>query len=273
MFSRLCELPPGGLVVPVLKKSSEPVKWQKYLTLVDFGFLTYSELLNEVHRYDQSDSRRLITHLHRDISRERAFGRAHLYVIKLVPVRLQGQLPNFQVKGIRGVAGLASFLARNKDHPYSEIWYCRTQVDDTVFSVAGRWLFALGQPTRSQVLEQVWRCSPRMLESFNERSAWGYARASRPTWGWRYSLEDVHSPHPNKQQQETIVEEFAESLRILENARHKIEPFVRFLESFGFTAFSLEYKIVRGKLSIIDWDTPDDIKVLETQPVGLLPTS
>jgi len=83
----------------------------------------------------------------------------------------------------------------------------------------------------------------------------------------------VHSPHPNKQQQETIVEEFAESLRILENARHKIEPFVRFLESFGFTAFSLEYKIVRGKLSIIDWDTPDDIKVLETQPVGLLPTS
>jgi hypothetical protein len=50
--------------------------------------------------------------------------------------------------------------------------------------------------------------------------------------------------------------------------------FCTFLDSFSFKAYSLEYKIVASQLKIIDWDTPNDKRVLGSQDVHLvLPTA
>jgi len=58
--------------------------------------------------------------------------------------------------------------------------------------------------------------------------------------------------------------EFSFSVRCLEQEREKIEAFCTFLDSFRFKAYSIEYKIVGGRLRVIDWDTPHDRQVLQS---------
>jgi hypothetical protein len=64
--------------------------------------------------------------------------------------------------------------------------------------------------------------------------------------------------------------EFGYSMRCVEQEREKLSAFCEFLDSFSFKAYSLEYKIVGSQLKIIDWDTPDDRRVLGSQHVHLL---
>jgi hypothetical protein len=59
-------------------------------------------------------------------------------------------------------------------------------------------------------------------------------------------------------------------MRCLEQEREKIAAFCAFLDSFSLKAYSLEYKIVASQLKIIDWDTPNDRRVLGSQDVHLL---
>ena len=58
-------------------------------------------------------------------------------------------------------------------------------------------------------------------------------------------------------------------MRRVEQEREKIATFCEFLDSFSFKAYSREYKIVASKLKIIDWDTPNDKRVLALQNVHL----
>ena len=61
--------------------------------------------------------------------------------------------------------------------------------------------------------------------------------------------------------------DFGYSMRRIEEEREKIAAFCTFLDSFSFKAYSLEYKIVASQLKIIDWDTPNDKRVLGSQNV------
>ena len=58
--------------------------------------------------------------------------------------------------------------------------------------------------------------------------------------------------------------DFGYSVRCIEQEREKLEAFCAFLDSFSFKAYSLEYKIVGAQLKFIDWDTPNDRKVLRS---------
>jgi hypothetical protein len=59
-------------------------------------------------------------------------------------------------------------------------------------------------------------------------------------------------------------------MRCLEQEREKLAAFCAFLDSFSFKAYSLEYKIVASQLKIIDWDTPNDRRVLGSQHMRVL---
>jgi hypothetical protein len=53
-------------------------------------------------------------------------------------------------------------------------------------------------------------------------------------------------------------------MRCIEQEKEKLEAFCTFLDSFSFKAYSIEYKIVASQLKIIDWDTPDDKRVVRS---------
>jgi len=247
-----------------------PLKWRKYLALVDFGFLSADELAEDIRRYRIGNACRLVSDLRSNLQDD--FRRACLsfYVVKLVPADLPGQLPNFNVERSSQLKRLAAFLAAHSRENYLEAWYCRTRIDPEVFSVAGRIVFRASDSGRTQVVEQLWRGSPRRLETYSNDFAFPYVRASRYSWGWPYSIEHVHLPRKPTLSNLQLQAEFAYSMRCIEQAREKLLRFCAFLDSFSFKAYSLEYKIVSSQLRIIDWDTPDDKRVLGKQDVHLL---
>lgn len=238
-----------------------PLKWCKYLRLVEWGFVSERSLKAEIHRFQRRDENRLIADLERELAQFSWQGQK-LYVVKLVPADLQGQLPNYRLTKTTDVKGLSVFLAKHASYNHVELWYCRTQIDLNIFSVAGRFLFSEGNGMKRQTVEQVWRCSPRLLQIYGHSFPYSYVRASRYDWGWSYSIEEVHCAAEKGNDSTTLAKEFAASMIIVERSRDRIEQFVKYLDSFSFAAYTLEYKIVGSRLSIIDWDTPDDRKVL-----------
>jgi hypothetical protein len=258
--------------------SVTPLKWRKYLALVDFGFVSVDELAADIRRYRISQVRRLISDLGSDLRDDFRRARQSFYVVKLVPADLPGQLPNFNIEQGSQLKRLAAFLAAYRSSNYLEAWYCRTRIDPEVFSVAGRIVFTAADTGGTQLVEQLWRGSPRLLETYSHDFAFPYVRASRYSWGWPYSIEHVHVPRKSARKSARkstfgnlqLQSEFGYSMRCLEQEKEKIAAFCAFLDSFSFKAYSLEYKIVASQLRIIDWDTPNDRRVLGSQDVHLL---
>jgi len=238
------------------------MKWRKYLTLVDFGFISADELAADIRRYPRSKVHRLVDDIRSDIEHDSRLARRSLYVVKLVPADLPGQLPNFNVERSSQLKQLVAFLAAHRGGNYLEAWYCRTRIDAEVFSVAGRILFGAENAGGTQLVEQMWRGSPRLLETYSDDFAFPYVRASRYSWGWPFSIEHVHLPRKSGLSNLQLQSEFGYSMCYIEREREKIEVFCTFLDSFSFRAYSLEYKIVASQLKIIDWDTPNDKRVL-----------
>jgi hypothetical protein len=135
--------------------------------------------------------------------------------------------------------------------------------------VAGRIVFGAANTGGTQLVEQLWRGSPRLLETYSDDFAFPYVRASRYSWGWPFSVEHVHLPRKSAFSNLQLRSEFAYAMGCIEQEREKITKFCAFLDSFSFKAYSLEYKIVASRLKIIDWDTPNDMRVLASQDVHL----
>jgi len=247
-----------------------PLKWRKYLALVDFGFVSADELNAEIHRYPKSKVHRLVGDIRSNIRHDSQRARRSLYVVKLVPADLQGQLPNFRLERSSQLKRLDAFLAAHSGENYLEAWYCRTRIDSEVFSVAGRVVFCAANAGGAQFVEQLWRGSPRLLETYSDDFAFPYVRASRYSWGWPYSIEHVHLPRKSALSRSQMHSEFGYAMRCIEQEREKIATFCAYLDSFSFKAYSLEYKLVASQLKIIDWDTPDDKRVLGSQGVHRL---
>ncbi len=248
--------------------SNQPIKWSKYLLLVEFGFLTMNELRSDIRRYQRSDKARFMAHFSSEVRRVSRNSVKHLFVVKLVPLGWGGQLPNYRVEGVADLKGLPIFLKSFEDFDYVEVWYCRTRIDRNVFSVAGRFLFTPRDDHRTQSVEQVWRCSPRLLEHYSSEFQYPYVRASRYAWGWPYAIEAVHASSGKDQNGVELVKEFRLAMQVVERMREQISLLLRFLDSFRFAAYSIEYKLVGSHLQIIDWDTPDDRRVITKSLTG-----
>jgi hypothetical protein len=232
-----------------------PEKWKKYMLLATFGLTTEEELQSSIVRFRWRDRHNLIDEI---ASLLPADGPAALVVVKLVPLNIGRQLPNFRVRHKHDLKQLGTFLDGHSAFRFVEAWYCKTDVDAAVFSVAGRIRIAEG----THVLEQVWRCSPRMIEDWGKAFLWPYARATRRGWGRRWRFAELYLPERASLSKFDQHREFEHSLRLLEAYRERLEQFSDAIENCGLTAYSFEYKVVRERLSIIDWDTANDRKVL-----------
>ncbi len=113
-----------------------------------------------------------------------------------------------------------------------------------------------------QVLEQVWRASPRTIEGARVDMGHGYLRSSRVAWGRRFRIDEVRLPADRSIGFSQLEAEFRQSTLLLEASREPIERLVGVLEDVSGGAISLEYKIVGSKFRVIDWDTRDDDRVL-----------
>lgn len=243
----------------------EPLKWRKYLLLTEFGFLSKRDLRKEIARYPRSAVHHLTTQLRQTLDRIPR-GTA-LFVVKLVPQDEPGRLPNLRVTSHDDLASLPAFLNTWYSYPYTEIWTCYTSIDPSVLSVAGRLIISSTEVWEHSV-EQLWRASPRMLEYYHCGSSFPhpYLRATRVGWGWPYKIQHTHIPrsrgHSPAFSSAQLHAEFAEAMVSLERSRDQLALFAASIRDRGADIVSIEYKLTGSRLNIIDWDTPDDRRVL-----------
>jgi hypothetical protein len=241
----------------------KPLKWKKYLKLVEYDLASLTELERDIHRYPLHDFAQIETDLCAALLLDAAEGQHNLYVVKLVPLAQQGQLPNLRISDHNDLSQLHLFVENYDLSRYVEIWFCRTSIDRASLNVAGRLSFYMRNQPHSQILEQVWWCSPRLIETYNQYFEYPYVRASRSSWGWRYRIEEAHIPDNSELTRHRQELEFSQSTLLLERCRCRLECFEEFIHSKRERDFSIEYKIAGSNLSIIDWDTSDDQEVLD----------
>ncbi len=243
------------------RRDEHPTKWRKYLLLVQTGVCSLDWLEQEIRRYSAKDEGLLLADLERELRKDLREKQTALYVLKIVPRWQNRQLLNLRLSSVKELAGVSRFLSRAG--PGDECWFCRTSMPAIGVSVAGRLAITAGGGQRHQVLEQVWHCSPRLIESYEPGFAFPYLRASRSSWGRRYLVEELHAPQPSSESAESLLADFLRVAREIEVARPRIEGLCEYLEERGCLVYSLEYKLSEGRLRVIDWDTENDWAVLE----------
>jgi hypothetical protein len=246
--------------VPRAFKRVDPDKWLKYLLLEHFGLSSTSYLVSNIHRFRWSD-RIAAIHRLRELLTRKENASALFYVVKYVPLRLQFMLPNRRVYTVDDLRVVEDELLLQGNDAFAEIWFCRTEIHKDIFSVAGRILVDTRNGLESQTIEQVWKCSPRLVETFNSEFTFDYVRAVRPGWIWRPKIVHCHQGI-EKRSDFQIKREFYRSISLMRSLLSRIECFCSFLERADIVVYSLEYKIEGSSFRIIDWDTHDDKKLL-----------
>ncbi len=244
---------------------TDPIKWRKYLLLVQFGLTSKAILNKQIKRYKQIHASKMIADLSASIQLDTPQLK-YLHVIKIVQKNAVGQLKNFRLTDLNQWCELLAFLQLAQ--PSDEIWHCKTDISYETLSVAGRIIFD-NRTNSTQILEQVWRTSPRLIESYSKGKistfAYPYIHAIRPTWGWHFRIDNIHIPPDYPSTQNQLLEEGRKSIRLIERSRELIETFVcaATYEDVSTKVIGIEYKIINEKLTIIDWDTADDLSVIE----------
>ncbi|HVT60833.1 MAG TPA: hypothetical protein VHR45_20850 [Thermoanaerobaculia bacterium] len=239
----------------------QPAKWLKYLKLVEYDLISVDELKRDVFRYPVGRVHYVREELRRALREDQKRGARNLYVLKLVRLNQVGRLPNLRVTSEEDLDEFEAFVKQLSS--VHEVWYCRTRIDPGVFSVAGRISICYRNLPRAHLIEQVWRCSPRLIETFGSNFPYPYARASRVSWGRHYDIECWHRGGSLYAIASVAQEgEFLRSLLTIERKRKSLERFLDMIEGMMIESVSLEYKIVGSELSIIDWDTADDRRIL-----------
>ena len=57
---------------------------------------------------------------------------------------------------------------------------------------------------------------------------------------------------------------YIQTVKEIENKREQIEYMSQYLRNLGINQFSLEYLLQRDKFLFIDWDSQDDLKVINS---------
>jgi hypothetical protein len=252
---------------PRVKSSHLPLphKWRKYELLEDFGLADTNYLKKSIHRIPWSDRNSVLEELRGELGKatqESGSEKNYLFVVKFVPPKLAMMLPNYRVQSFDDLIPLKRALETTDSSRYQEVWFCRTYVGIGGFSVAGRILVDALAGKNAQTIEQVWRCSPRLIEVLDDKFPYPFVRATRSGWAWPPVIAQLHRPPASPETEDIIREQFARALCCLERKRELLETFVERVLSTGTNVCSLEYKIEDDRLQIIDWDTNNDSAVI-----------
>ncbi len=240
-----------------------PQKWRKYELLQQFGLAETDYLRRTIQRFTKEDRDLFVAQLRQDVKAAEVKGELNLFVMKFVPKHLAMLLPNVRVQGLSDLPNAERAVREEPLSSYDEIWFCRTNVSAASFSVAGRVLVNSLDGIGAHTIEQVWRCSPRLIESLSDVFPFPFVRASRSGWGWSPTIEQIHIPQVAPETEQVVRHQFSESLRKLDREREKLETFVEAVLGVGLDVCCLEYKIEGDRMQIIDWDTGNDSFVID----------
>ena len=240
-----------------MEKDIVPQKYKKHLAMVFLGLKSQEELDEDLMRFNVADANKLILAVKNKIKNSRV---PISYLLSLIPRNNFHNLPNFVVNSEEDLAQLSDFL---KSYPSTdEIWCFRKEKEGSI----GR--LAIQSNFGEQLVEQVWSTNHRELEHYNDTSGVPIITANRERWHTPYKINFIKNI--DRVQKDRCNLEFIESVKNIERQREKIEDIESFFKSIGIEEFSLEYRFDSRGFGFIDWDTPNDIRVLNSGDIRFL---
>jgi hypothetical protein len=237
-----------------------PEKWLKYEVMDLYGLARLEDIQARIHRFSPKRHSAAIGHLRRSILRSVRQGQDKFFVAKFVPRKLSFLLPNVRIHSLRDLNSLIR-VVRERSKVEEELWFCDTSIARDGVSVAGRISIDLVNGVTLQTIEQVWRCSPRLIESLSADFPLPFIRATRQGWNWSPKIEYVHLPPGNPETAIILQRQLADALLKVDENKETFEHFVEAIRQLDL-GVCLEYKVENNRLQIIDWDTANDSKVV-----------
>ncbi|MDB6112876.1 MAG: hypothetical protein JWR69_4626 [Pedosphaera sp.] len=235
-----------------------PLKWRKYELLSHFELASLAQIESTVRRFPWHDREALLEEVRIFLP---MLGESEFCVVKLVLHNAVSWLPNYRIYGPKDLLILTENLMK-PGMQFDEIWYCRTNTRHGRFSVGGRILIDRRCGHDGHTIEQVWRCSPRMIEYFDDGFDSPYVRAVRAGWGWRPRIVSTFIPRKSSVAIEELGRDLCSAMALILPLRERLVAFESFIFESGCDVVSIEYKIDGDNVSIIDWDTFQDRAVL-----------
>jgi hypothetical protein len=236
-----------------------PQKWLKYELLHHYGLADLRFLRRTIHRFPRSKHIRFLARLRSAMMSTPKDHLDTLFVVKFVPMHSGMMLPNVRLTHVDDLTRV-KLAIEQESSDYDELWFCQTRVSPNGLSVAGRVAIDARGPT-GHVVEQVWRCSPRMIEILGPHFPYPFVRAQRIGWGWSPIIDEVHIPPGVPETKAALLHELGIALAILDERREQLELMSDAIATFGLDV-CFEYKLEGRHLQIIDWDTPNDSLVI-----------
>lgn len=220
------------------------------------------DLENEIHRYQYENIHILVKDIYKDIIRNKE--EKSIYTISLVNNEQLHKLPNVNIVNLNELEEFYKRYFSNKQ--FQEIWYCKKQTKmKQAFSI-GRISINTSQQMndimQGQIIEQVWNTNHRSIEKYTQNNKIAYLRASRICWGTRYSIDKIQEPQSTEINKQQMIAEFIENVKEIEKSKENIEEMAKYLNKLNINQFSLEYLKEGNKFMFIDWDSQNDLKVI-----------
>lgn len=230
----------------------QPEKWEKYSVLFKYGLTSENEINTQIRRYSKQRKNKIVADIIDDMKQNRSDA---AYVVKLIPRELRPKLTNYVIQDQSQL--YATLDAISKIDTYVEVWWCKT-VMSSGSGIHGRFYINSGGATEvSQRIEQVWANTTRKIESIGDGVP--YLFAQRLWWGRRYHIQKSDLSQLNAVSAET---QFYNVAKQLEEKRDQLDEFSQDASRCGIYSICIEYKLINGKLFVVDWDSPNDKAIM-----------
>ena len=232
-----------------------PFKWKKKLLLVKFGLTDYHCLIEETVRL-QSDKKTILRNL---LEKELQCGQ--ICRIVLVPMEHQYKLPNYVVENENDLKGLEVFFSSYKG--YKEIWYFSDAINSQINCFCGRISYNWTGSGNQQIIEMVSGISPRKLEKYVPKSQeMDYLRFIQRQ-GTRFFLMDDVYLGINQYSIHGWLSCFGRLRQALDLQEENLRRFGYMFRRHEVLSFSLDFQVRGTTLTFIDWDSSNDLKIVE----------
>lgn len=229
--------------------TSQPEKWEKYRLLFKYNLASEDDINAQIKRYNRQQKDQVFTDILDDMKQSLSEA---TYVIKLVPKELRLKLTNFSLQDQSQLLKTISSLSSNTEN-YVEVWWCKTAISQGS-GIHGRFYINSGGTTDvSQCIEQVWAGTARKIEKIGDGTPFLFAR--RLWWGRNYQIQNGNLASINPS---IALKHFYDIARQIEEKRYEFEQLSQDAFHLNINSLCMEYKLIDGKVYVVDWDSPDD---------------
>lgn len=234
-----------------------PPKWIKHKMLISWGLRDENDLKSTIHRYNIEEYEKCLQKIDEEL---KISDGKFLYIIKLVYRNSVYKLPNFLIKSREDFLICKDKLKNIEKKQFIEIWYCKnTTKKEMIYGRVAFFLDELFPRIVRRKIEIVWGNSARMIEKYPNLEC-TFVSLETDGWGENFRLIDVIQADKSEIE---IHEMIVVLLDLLCDYQSRIINFGKFINECGCSSLCIEFLYTNdGKFTIIDWDSDNDLKVI-----------